>query len=145
MCDDDMDGDGAHNDEDNCPTKPNPEQVDRDGDGSGDSCDNCPKDKNPDQTDENQNFIGDICETGKDDDGDGFYGINRPLLSLISDLMASFAGNGDNCPHVPNYDQQDIDNDGGVRSIYTLSNIPSYLPPFNPPLNTNYPSCHMQL
>ena len=120
MCDDDMDGDGAHNDEDNCPTKPNPEQVDRDGDGSGDSCDNCPKDKNPDQTDENQNFIGDICETGKDDDGDGFYGINRPLLSLISDLMASFAGNGDNCPHVPNYDQQDIDKDG-IRSWPALA------------------------
>lgn len=29
-----------------------------------------------------------------DDDGDGFV------------------GSGDNCPHIPNYDQQDIDNDG---------------------------------
>ena len=74
MCDKDMDGDGAPNEEDNCPTKPNPDQVDTDDDGYGDSCDNCPRDKNPDQTDENQNFIGDICEQGEDEDGDGFVG-----------------------------------------------------------------------
>ena len=74
MCDKDMDGDGAPNEEDNCPTKPNPGQLDTDGDGFGDSCDNCPRHKNPDQTDENQNFIGDICEKGEDEDGDGFVG-----------------------------------------------------------------------
>ena len=81
MCDTDMDGDGSHNEEDNCPAEPNPDQVDTDGDGYGDKCDNCPRDKNPEQTDENQNFIGDICEQGEDADGDGFFGISRPAFS----------------------------------------------------------------
>ena len=83
MCDQDMDGDGAKNEEDNCPLNPNPDQLDKDGDGFGDHCDNCPREKNPDQTDENQNLIGDICEQGKDDDGDGFFGISRPPLSDV--------------------------------------------------------------
>ena len=110
MCDTDMDGDGAHNDEDNCPLEPNPDQVDTDGDGYGDKCDNCPRDKNPEQTDENQNFIGDICEQGVDDDGDGFVG--KPATFYHLSPHDLFLGSGDNCPHIPNYDQQDIDNDG---------------------------------
>ena len=115
MCDQDMDGDGAKNEEDNCPLNPNPDQLDKDGDGFGDHCDNCPREKNPDQTDENQNLIGDICEQGKDDDGDGLFGISRPPLSDVwPDGL--IAGGADNCPHVPNYDQQDIDNDGGALS-----------------------------
>ena len=84
MCDQDMDGDGALNEKDNCPTKPNPDQVDSDEDGLGDGCDNCPRDKNPDQTDENQNFIGDICEQGDDDDGDGFVGKSASDISYLT-------------------------------------------------------------
>ncbi len=37
--DDDRDGDGALNDEDNCPDVPNEDQSDIDGDGLGDACD----------------------------------------------------------------------------------------------------------
>ena len=40
-CDPDIDGDGLANEDDNCPTTANPEQLDADGDGVGDVCDNC--------------------------------------------------------------------------------------------------------
>ena len=114
MCDedmDDMDGDEVPNDEDNCPKKPNPDQLDQDGDGVGDICDNCPLNKNPDQTDDNQNFIGDICEQGEDEDGDGFVGKMATHLSKYPAELSHVVGSADNCPQIPNYDQQDIDND----------------------------------
>jgi len=34
----DDDGDGIANPDDNCPSKPNPDQADRDNDGTGDYC-----------------------------------------------------------------------------------------------------------
>ncbi|MDX1748615.1 MAG: thrombospondin type 3 repeat-containing protein, partial [Halobacteriales archaeon] len=37
----DEDGDEVPDSIDNCPTEPNPEQLDGDGDGIGDACDNC--------------------------------------------------------------------------------------------------------
>lgn len=37
----DADGDGVPDDDDNCPTTPNPDQADVDGDGIGDACDSC--------------------------------------------------------------------------------------------------------
>ncbi|MGE0870509.1 MAG: thrombospondin type 3 repeat-containing protein [Kofleriaceae bacterium] len=43
----DRDSDGVLNPVDNCPDKPNPDQLDADGDGKGDLCDVCPAEANP--------------------------------------------------------------------------------------------------
>jgi hypothetical protein len=60
----DRDGDGVRDCEDNCPTVPNPDQLDADLDGYGDACDNCPTVLNPDQLDTDGDGTGDVCECG---------------------------------------------------------------------------------
>jgi hypothetical protein len=68
----DIDGDGVSDAEDNCPSIPNPDQINFDGtDDGGDACDdndvwedfydNCPKIANPDQSDTDENGRGDAC------------------------------------------------------------------------------------
>jgi hypothetical protein len=50
---DDQDNDGVFNDDDNCMSTPNPDQIDSDFDGIGDACDNCWNVSNPDQLNAN--------------------------------------------------------------------------------------------
>lgn len=71
----DSDGDGVPDQNDNCPTTSNPDQLDTDNDGAGDACDadddndgvadgsdNCPLVANADQADFDADGIGDSCD-----------------------------------------------------------------------------------
>ncbi len=59
----DGDQDGVCDDEDNCPNKPNPNQLNSDTDMLGDACDNCDYVDNPGQKDSDGDGTGDACET----------------------------------------------------------------------------------
>jgi hypothetical protein len=76
LVDTDIDDDGVADKQDNCPEKPNKNQLDTDGDGLGNACDgdddgdgvmdeddNCPLVKNADQKDKDGDGVGDACET----------------------------------------------------------------------------------
>jgi hypothetical protein len=58
----DSDGDGTPDDNDNCPTAPNPNQEDSDGDSVGDACDNCVLVANPNQADADGDGFGVACD-----------------------------------------------------------------------------------
>jgi len=137
----DSDGDGVPDDEDNCPTTPNPGQEDTDGDGQGDACDpdddndgvpdggdNCPTTSNPGQEDTDGDGQGDACDSDDDNDGVPDAGDNCPTVSnpAQTDTDADGQGDacdpdddndgvpdgGDNCPTVSNPAQTDTDGDG---------------------------------
>jgi len=98
----DTDGDGVPDDQDNCPSTPNPGQEDSDRDGVGDVCDNCPTIYGRSK---------DGCPTGIDSDNDGVSDVN------------------DACPDVPgvacNRGCPTADNDGdGLQE--STSNCPDY-------------------
>lgn len=58
----DIDNDGFLNNVDNCPTIPNPDQMDQDADGRGDACDNCLYVANFSQVDSDMDGVGDACD-----------------------------------------------------------------------------------
>lgn len=77
----DGDSDGVPDYQDNCPSDPNPNQLDSDGDGQGDACDACPLDANGDS------------------DGDGVCANvdNCPYVYNPSQLDSDADGVGDAC------------------------------------------------
>ncbi len=65
----DIDGDGILDQNDNCPTISNANQLDTDNDGIGDVCDNCKYKSNQNQVDSDCDGVGDVCDVcpGGDD------------------------------------------------------------------------------
>ncbi|MEM7247514.1 MAG: choice-of-anchor V domain-containing protein [Acidobacteriota bacterium] len=58
----DTDGDGQHDDVDNCPALGNADQADDDGDGTGEACDTCPGLADADQANRDGDELGDACD-----------------------------------------------------------------------------------
>jgi|GEM_PF-4605300 len=119
---DDADGDGIKDWFDNCPNKPNVDQVDTDKDDYGDACDNCPRSANYEQEDEDKNGTGDACDGAQpfptdDDDRDGIPNATD-LCSNDADPSNKDSdkdGIGDacdNCVAVANAHQTDDNGDG---------------------------------
>jgi len=86
----DTDGDGVVDAIDNCPSVPNPGQLDEDGDGVGDVCDNCPGIPNPTQANDGEavggitpDGVGDACDPRPDLGGD-FIGLFDGFNTLRS-------------------------------------------------------------
>jgi len=133
---DDIDGDGAGNDCDNCPEVMNLDQVDTDGDRIGDACDdesdqdgdkvpnsegtepcndsydgncydNCEGVVNYEQWDFDDDGFGDACDSDADGDGVEEFGENQVRCSALVLIECN-----DNCRKVQNPDQEDTDADG---------------------------------
>lgn len=120
----DSDRDGRGDDLDNCPIRPNPDQLDSDSNGVGDVCedtdldgwqdvaDNCPVVAN-NQADVDGDGPGDACDVcpfvaddQADQDGDGV----GDACDTDND-GDGFANDVDNCPVAPNSDQANLDTD----------------------------------
>jgi len=116
ICDDelnDYDNDGLPNECDICDKTPN--NRDQDGDGICDSEDNCPLMFNKFQKDIDSNGIGDVCQMGNDSDYDGILDNLDPCLFSYTNFDEDGDGicyENDNCKHVPNPMQEDIDGNG---------------------------------
>jgi len=101
----DFDKDGVPDVDDNCPRVKNPDQANSDDDGTGcdihgDACDLCPQP-------ECLSPCGEWC--CYDADGDGLAGGFIPPGTMGCPTMGT---EDDNCPFVPNPDQEDADLDG---------------------------------
>ncbi|MEE8602053.1 thrombospondin type 3 repeat-containing protein, partial [Euzebya tangerina] len=163
-CDGDSDGDGLPDAEDNCPSTPNPDQLDTDSDGLGDACDDCPND--PDNDADDDGVCGDVdnCPavpnlTQADFDGDGVGDACDNCLTVPNPDQLDTDGDGlgdacDNCPAVPNPDQLDTDGDASGDACDVCTNDANddadgddicvgsgYLPPKTGD-NDNCPSTH---
>ncbi|MBD2859469.1 thrombospondin type 3 repeat-containing protein [Spongiibacter sp. KMU-158] len=118
----DADKDGIRDENDNCPSIANANQLDTDNDGLGDVCDsqddtdsdsdsirdevdNCPSHPNTNQADSDSDGLGDACDSQNDTDSDG---------DGIADAV-------DNCPSVSNPSQTDSDSDDIGDACESLS------------------------
>jgi hypothetical protein len=123
----DDDGDLILDEDDNCPTIPNPDQFDGDDDGVGNACDICPLDPNndedgdglcgpvdncplianPDQADNEQDGLGNACDIDDDDDGildpdDNCPLVENPLqINTDSDSIGNACDPDDDNDSVP--------------------------------------------
>jgi hypothetical protein len=110
-----VDGDGAGDACDLCPSVFDPEQRDGDGDGVGDACDRCPAAADPAQRDLDRDGVGDACDLDADNDGVEGDMDNCPLV--VNPEQEDEDGDGlgdacDNCPQADNPGQDDLDRDG---------------------------------
>jgi hypothetical protein len=116
---DDRDEDGIDDDNDNCPSTYNPDQIDSDEDDLGNVCDNCPLTYNPEQLDMDGDDIGDRCDDrdnsgdgDRDEDGIGDAEDNCPLTYNPNQLDSDEDGIGDRCDDIDNSGDGDRDEDG---------------------------------
>ena len=111
-CEPDADLDGVIDVCDNCLQAANPEQADSDGDGFGDACDNCRFFPNPAQENRDGDSAGDACDPCPDDPlkvDPGLCGCDvRDDANADADAHPDCI---DNCPFIPNDDQEDCDFD----------------------------------
>jgi len=112
----DTDGDGIPDSRDNCPTVPNPDQLDTDGDGLGNACDD--DDDNDGFTDEVETYLGtdhlDACPDNPSDDA-WPLDINNDTWVRLGDVLAFSGRLGTNVGEL-NYDNRlDFNADGTIR------------------------------
>ena len=116
----DLDGDGAYDHQDNCPSVSNADQANLDGDAFGDSCDN-DKDGDGFTSDFDLNDLNAFYSTdpdgdGVDSSGKSHYENNiclKPPGCNDNDpcITVCYVPPQDNCPIIYNSDQNDLDND----------------------------------
>lgn len=114
----DKDGDGIHDDADNCPDHANPGHEDADMDLVGDICDNCPDVYNPDQIDTDEDGTGDACELICGDTNND-YDLN--LLDILY-LIDNIYGNPPGPDPVP-FETGDVNSDQTLNLLDILAMI----------------------